>query len=56
MTHGIQLLQQRQRCHSEMQYMISSRSVADGVSLLLVSMAMSKVVCRILIYIYNKLK
>jgi len=53
MTHCIQLLQQRKRCSSKMLYMISSWSVADGVSL---SVNKSKLVYRSLISVENKVK
>jgi len=43
----------KERCRSKMPYIISSRSVADGVSL---SVSTSKLVCRILTSVHNKVK
>jgi len=51
MTHGTHLLQQRKSCRCKMPYIISSRSVADGISLLVKA---SKLVCRILISVDKK--
>jgi len=53
MTQCTQLLQQRKRCHRKMPYMISSRSVADGISL---SVSKWKLVYRSLISVKNKVK
>ena len=51
MTHCTQLLQQKS-CRGKMPYMISSRSVTDGVSL---SVSKSKLVYSTLIFVDNKL-
>jgi len=53
MIHLTQLLQKRQKqCRSKMPYMISSRSVADGISL---SATKSKLVYSSLIFVDYKL-
>jgi len=52
MTHYTQLPARKKSCRSKMPYMISSRSVTDGVNL---SVSESKLVYSSLIFLDNKL-